>query len=119
MSVEIKKPLVIAVPFYVKWQTVVDLFTTACEGGSVYWCRMVTPRVEAGDMYESMMHGFTVATRKGDALVEVTPEMIEKGLRLLLEEDPERFFYLCNDDWDAEDADVFFQLCTFGKVIYA
>jgi hypothetical protein len=40
------------------------------------------------------------------------------GLSLLSEKFPERFVSIENGDYDAEDADVFFQLCVFNDVIF-
>jgi hypothetical protein len=46
-------------------------------------------------------------------------EAIERGLRLMAQEYPQRFANWHSENEDAEDGDVFVQLCLFGEVRYS
>ena len=95
----------------------VDQFITACEGGSNYWCKSVTPKGK-GDAYEAMMNGFEAIELESGKKHLVTRAMIQKGLKLMATSYSYHFSNMMTDDGDAETGDVFLQLCVFGELIY-
>lgn len=98
---------------------IVSLFISACEGGSNYWCKSVTPRPKKGDPYETMLGGFYVVEHDPEDVKRfVSVADIERAVRLLPTECPAAWTALLNDDTDAETADCFLQLCVFQKVVY-
>lgn len=99
---------------------VVDLFISACQGGSNYWCKELTPKGRHRDVYQAMLAGFRLIDTTGneDKKVDVTPAMIERGVQLFVAKEVRHYANFISDQWDAETADVFLQLCTFGEVIY-
>lgn len=101
-------------------EDVVSLFISACEGGSNYWCQSIIPKdaPKQPGAYEAMLEGFTVVNGEAQKTVKVTPAMIKKGLELWPNVEPLSFADFLTGDWDAETADIFLQLCTFGEVIY-
>lgn len=106
----------ITIPF--KWSRVVDLFISACEGGSNYWCKELTPRGRHKDHYEAMLGGFTLIELEDDKRHEVTPEMIQTALEQFPITQPRAFADWVAENDDAETADIFLQLCVFGEPIY-
>lgn len=100
-------------------QTIVDLFITACEGGSNYWCAKVTPTVKVeSDPYVDMLQGFTATDRETGRVIKVSPEQIQMGLARMAEQYPHHFQDMVNDNHDAVTADVLLQMCVFGELIY-
>lgn len=99
-------------------QMLVDLFVMACEGGSNYWAKSVTPAAKSGDAYESMLKGFVLVDGTDGKSIKVTPKMIAKAVKVFPKESPVQFEDVLNDTCDATTGDVFLQLCCFGKVIY-
>lgn len=101
---------------------IVDQFTVACEGGSNYWCKSVTPVNEpmfGEDAYSVMLRGFHVEEIDEDAAeVYVSPRDIQKAIDLWPNESPQSFTDFLNDDGDANTADIFLQLCAFQRVVY-
>lgn len=110
-------------------QRVVDLFISACEGGSNYWCQEVNPKAKSGDPYETMLDGFTVLDGTDGKGHTITPKDIEEALALFARGGPDEkygpegwgvahFSAWMDENDDATTADVFLQLCVFKKVIY-
>lgn len=99
-------------------QRIVDLFITACEGGSNYWCKELTPVGRSKDSYQAMLSGFTVIEFEGEKKRRVTVAAINNALRLFPVVCPQAFADLVAEQEDAETADQFLQLCVFGEVIY-
>lgn len=103
----------------------VDQFTSACEGGSNYWCHevenLVKPKgknIEAEDYYKLMLKGFTLVDRESGKTHNVTEEMVSKAIENIGETAPWVLSAILDENDDAETGDQFLQLCTFGKVIY-
>lgn len=123
------KPKVFKVPVEIPVSRIVDLFVSACEGGSNYWCKELTPASDKGDPYEAMLAGFTIIDGEQGKTIKVTPAKIKKAVDLFVSGGDERsygaegwsvqhFADLINENDDSTTADVFLQLCTFGRVIY-
>jgi hypothetical protein len=100
----------------------VDLFITACEGGSNYWCESVKPMGTTGGRYERMLGGFEVVEQEpssqGIDRYRVSPDGIAKGAQDCANKYPKVFTRIIEEQYDASDADVFLQCCTFGEVVY-
>jgi len=112
-----------------------DLISTAFEGGSNYWASVVfamaptkyTFRCElfASDekphpFYDNPLNegGYVMIKPDGHKAAKLNLESIEKGLELLAEKFPNRFVAICDEDYDAEDADVFLQLAILNEVVF-
>lgn len=126
------------VSYTVTRQRVAELLCSALEGGSNYWIEDVTPRKPSSWEFYSYpedhrvyQHDYpfnpggalsiTVDTEieSEPAQVHVLDEnAIQKGLTLFLETSPHRFAQLITEHADADDADVFLQLCLFGEILY-
>lgn len=103
--------------FSITRQRVIDLFISACEGGSNYWCAELTPKGN-GDAYMSMLAGFTVVESETAKKTVVTSKDIQGGLELMAKKYPRHFFDFLQENEDAVTADVFLQLCVFKDLIY-
>lgn len=98
-------------------EKIVDLFISACEGGSNYWCAELTPKGK-GDAYWAMLEGFEIIEIEDGKKRRVTPAMIQKAVKAFPVKEPRHFGNFLSDDADAETADAFLQLCVFGETIY-
>ena len=110
-GVATKKGILVKTQQLVAWQEVEDLVDTAVEQGIHHWvnssvviCNRVDYSVEL--------------TTKGGTTHNVDVEGLTTGLQLLADKHPRRFRHVVEQDIDAEDADVFMQLCVFGDVVY-
>lgn len=112
-----------------------DLISTAFEGGSNYWASVVfamaptnyTFRCElfASDetphpFYDNPLNegGYVMIKPDGHKAAKLNLESIEKGLELLAEKFPNRFVAICDENYDAADADVFLQLAILNEVVF-
>jgi len=114
-----------------------DLFVTALEGGSNYWYDLHETATTIMNKYK--MDGkivrpqsirFSEAIKAGEKIpvhdIEdgesllgyVELSKVEKAFALMQEKYPDHFADVINDNADAITADVFFQLCVMGEVIY-
>ena len=97
-------------------QQICDLFTTAVEGGSTYWC----VKMRFQNTHGSNLSYQDVKTFEGrDWCVEVWDEDEEPHTIILddfLRAFKARPFDL--DDYDAEDADCLVQQAAFGDIVY-
>lgn len=97
---------------------IVDLFISACEGGSNYWCQELTPTSKRKDPYEAMLDGFVLVDGEDGKKHTVTPAMIKTAVQIFPLQEPHHFGDFMSENDDATTADVFLQLCVFGKTIY-
>lgn len=118
------------VTFTVNDERVNDLLTSAFEGGSTYWCELVSvvrpkgknkgkylqdiPFLPGGvvilkDKEESGLNAETFALDRSS---------LETGLQTMANKFPYHFGLFMDENDDAETADVFLQCCLFGEVIY-
>lgn len=107
-----------AVEIEVSNKRIVDLFISACEGGSNYWCQELTPTSKRKDAYEAMLDGFILTDGESGKKHTVTPKMIDKAVQLFPTKEPRHFGDFMSENDDATTADVFLQLCVFGETIY-
>jgi len=99
-------------------QRIVDLFVSACEGGSNYWCKEVNPLGKAPGAYTAMLGGFTVVDGETGKSYEIGKAQIKKALELFPAKAPNQFAEFLSENDDAATGDCFLQLCVFGDVIY-
>jgi hypothetical protein len=120
------------------------ILSTAAEGGSTYWCSAARPIVngkrdengwvthESG-LFKNCInwiatikkHGVAYCDYEGFSYEEaeeknwhvLTRKMITDGCKKI-DKYPEIKRRLQHENYDAADADVFLQMCLFGKVIY-
>jgi hypothetical protein len=109
-------------------QRIADLMVTAIEGGINYWCgecRLITPHPfepkDGGNWYaDAKVWGGDFTIRLVDtenaADTYLTRCHFEDGLMRVAREFPERFLAITDEQYDAEDADVFVQLAAFREV---
>lgn len=97
---------------------IINLFITACEGGSNYWCNSLTPLGKNKDAYRAMLYGFTLTDGTDGKEHTVTSKDISKAINLMFTEYPHHFGDILKENDDAITGDVFLQLCVFGEVIY-
>lgn len=104
-----------------------DLYITAVEGGSNYWSRLAesNPDVLYYDIFnpewsiivEELSEKPSVVSRK-----KITLEDLNAGFVLLIHDThhttTHRVANILTDNFDVEDADVFFQFAVLGDVIY-
>lgn len=113
---------------------IADLVVTAFEGGSAYWCasaelttipayvpepdQVGVVRYSHHQVYDGDFE-FTVTTNDDEPeTFKVGPAKFQTGLNLFATKFPERFANWQKEDYDAEDADVFWQLTVLGDVVY-
>ena len=120
-----------------------DLIITAVEGGSNYWYFLDDEACKIIDKYKGIKKDFhgkfpmgtfseaiITAVDAGEKLaisdVEnsdeilgwLSKENIEKGEKIMYEKYPKFFASILGEEWDAETADVWFQLCTMGELVF-
>lgn len=105
------------VSLLIKRETIENLFISACEGGSNYWCKEIKPK-GGGDAYAAMFAGFIAVDGESEKKINVTPTKIKKAVQLMAAKEPRHFADVLGENEDATTGDVFLQLCCFGKVIY-
>ena len=97
-------------------QQICDLFTTAVEGGSTYWCVKMR--------FQNLSYQDVKTFEGRDWCVEVWDEDEEPHTIFLgdllraCEALPSCFLHLINEDYDAEDADCLVQQAAFGEIVY-
>jgi hypothetical protein len=113
-------------------QKIMDLITTAIEGGSNYWAKFKFPN-NYKDNYQSYeqipFQGGNIEVydiETDELLGYLNSASIKVGLQLMADrkdlkgkEVPARHFKaLATDNEDAETADVFMQLSVMGEIVY-
>lgn len=115
-------------------QSIVDeVLICALEGGSNYWyfineqlCTTPENFKRSGHVHyeflDKVYQGGTLTvfdaednnTPHGD----LTRESIQKGLDLMSKDHSETLFNIIDENYDANDADIFFQLCVLGEITF-
>lgn len=118
-----------------------DMLTGALEGGSNYWydlreaseeaiktvvpeldtLRKQTPFVDL--MWQAIEGGasipvFDIEDEEGEAIGHISLESIAKGEALMLANENEHFSDIIGEYDDATTADVWFQFCVLGELVY-
>lgn len=114
-----------------------DLLSTALEGGSNYWYLIEFTKAPSEVRYSSTHNGvpriqdypvnpggsLTICDQEetdtpGHETWTLDRAALERGMELLHTKFPDRYVSFLSGDYDAEDADVFLQLCLFSEVRY-
>ncbi len=56
--------------------------------------------------------------KNGEVLGELSKANIERGIEILEKDYPDYYSDVLTEDYDAESADIFFQLAVMGEVVY-
>jgi hypothetical protein len=122
-------------------KTQLDLLTTALEGGSNYWYKIRTeiPKITefktpenlndkgfqdcfANQMWEFAHNGNNIeiedAENEGEKIGDFNVKNIARGNALLLTKSKDVLSNIIAENWDAGDADVWFQLVVLGDIVY-
>jgi hypothetical protein len=110
---------------------VVNIYTTALEGGIGYWA--VCDEYRWQYLYEDWENGIVKPLEPDQVLVvlsdteetdfkneELTPAKIRAGVKLLIEKYPNKYQIIDDNQFhvDADGADLVVQLGLFGEVVY-
>ena len=110
---------------------VVDIYTTALEGGIGYWA--IADEYKWQYLYEDWEKGIVKPLEPDQVLVvlsdteddhfkdeELTPAKIRAGVKLLIEKHPHMYQIINDNEFhvDADGADAVVQLGLFGEIVY-
>lgn len=127
--------------------TLINLFVTALEGGSNYWYYILNTPNEVREIMqdqgityteaigEYVLNGGEIEIRDvetiddnelegseypdtGDILGYVNMDSLLDAINTVKEEYPDTFENILDDNYDANDADIFLQLATMGEIVY-
>lgn len=118
----------------------IDIIVTALEGGSNYWYMLnveefrnnLPPIEEIKEIGENMSERIGKALYNNEEFsinvydVEnneellgiVTHQSCKEALEEMVESYPEELNALLNEEYDADDADLFFQIATMGEIVF-
>ena len=122
-------------------ERVADLLCGALEGGSNYWynlpdlemVRMLTKEMKGQPIVDRIItavydHGasievydiedYNIDNDENEKLGDFNLAAIESGNNIMFNDYPNQFADVLNENDDAETADVWFQLCVMGKLVY-
>lgn len=114
-------------------QLIEDLFVTALEGGSNYWYMIRGEFPNKPDGYplstwliqQVLNNGLEVEIEdvendniNSNLLGKVNITNIQEAERRLIGSHPGHYAQIMGDNWDADNADVWFQLVVMQKVVY-
>jgi hypothetical protein len=101
-------------------QLICNLFVTAVEGGSTYWCRSMTftkggkpCSYQEPDSFEVDDWSVKVKAYE-DGVYEITPAKLAAAFTAR----PSDFFDMLEEDYDAGTADSLVQQAAFGDIVY-
>jgi hypothetical protein len=111
-----------------------DMLVGALEGGSNYWYWLGDDATEiikkySGEndplviaMWKAIKAGKTIPIRdyedRNEVIGSISMDSIVNGEMKMASEQPEHWANLVNETDDAETADVWFQFCTLGDIVY-
>jgi hypothetical protein len=113
-----------------------DLIVTAIEGGSNYWYYLPTSSVNlikkatpdekdeplSTRMWKAIKAGAIIPIHDvedpKEKIGEISLVSIEKGEQLLADKHSNHLADILNENEDANTADVWFQLCSLGEIVY-
>lgn len=130
--------IIIKIQQELKDDIIIDLLTTAIEGGSTYWCEGIyqtagfTPEKGKGPWYacpeQMAAKDFVIQVVEqeahddsGNIIHIVNRDKMIKALELMGNYGTPKGFHLrdvIEENWDAETADVWLQMAAFGEVVY-
>lgn len=123
---EYLKSMPLARPFTDKMLS--DILATAFEGGVGYWCCIEDYRIthslctsDPKYCWVPLYQGNSIQlcdAEDDDEKWELTRDDIELALTKIALERPQTYKRLLNEEYDADDADVFLQIAAIGEVTY-
>lgn len=115
-------------------QVIEDLIITALEGGSNYWywIEEFPSNFPAGNEplavrffdfiwnFKGKMKIYDIESdpKKPELLGTISKESVKEAFNIMAKEYSYNLGNILQDNWDANDADVLFQLAVMGKVIF-
>jgi len=110
-------------------ERVVDLLITAFEGGSNHWIDHVTPQFSYDQEDVEVNWYSTIPFMERDDWIikitdvegdehTVTKEVMRKGFEYLAEQHLSVLESIVEEDYDADDADIWLQLVVYRVVVY-
>lgn len=116
-------------------ELITDMLITAFEGGSNYWATLdkvdrthfvkgdslaenVARSVLSDKNYKLYVYDVESDEDELELLGTMTYASIEKAFNIMANEYPRRFSEIISGDYDADDADVFFQLAVMGEIVF-
>lgn len=114
---------------------IVDMLVTAFEGGSNYWATLgfvdrthfvkgnslaenVARSVLADKNYKLDVYDVESDEDEPELLGTMTYASIEKAFNIMANEYPEAYRNIITENYDADDADIFFQLAVMGELVF-
>ena len=111
-----------------------DLIVTALEGGSNAWYDIHDDLSDIKQKHNSDYISESIAREiwnnpefeldiydledEEEFLGTLTKESCEKAFQILLDKYPSVFANIINEEYDANDADIFFQLAVMGEIVF-
>lgn len=113
---------------------IIDLFVTSLEGGSNYWYYL--KNIPESIKYDVKHNGVSLSDALGEYVLSggevhfydiedkseflgsVDMNSILDAISLIKKEHPEVWERILTEEYDADDADVFLQLCVMGEVVF-
>ena len=112
-----------------------DLIVTALEGGSNFWYDLSDEAIKIINnatkgqkeplsirFWKALQNGAVIPINdieeEDSKIGEISLASIEKGEQLLADKYPSHLADILSESGDANTADVWFQLCTLGEVVY-
>lgn len=121
----------------IKQERILDLLTSALEGGSNYWYNIgvatnrrikeATKDMEDQPFVDRLFKAVELNTPKifildletGERLGDpLTPKSWQRGLEMMSVHYPQHFANFLSENDDADTGDVFFQLALMGELVY-
>lgn len=115
-------------------QRLIDVFVCALEGGSNNWYFIKNIPKEISEIKKSKNMAFSEAIGEyvltggqveicdvedeDEVLGYVNMDTILDAINLMKEKYPQNYTNIVNEEDDADDADIFFQLAVMGKVVF-
>jgi len=115
-------------------EDIIDLFVTSLEGGSNYWYYL--KNIPESIKYDVKYNGTSLSDALGEYVLSggevhfydiedeseflgsVDMNSILDAINLIKKEHPEVWERILTEEYDADDADVFLQLCVMGEVVF-
>lgn len=105
-------------------QQICDMFITAVEGGSAYWCSAMTFHKQGkpanyqheGTFIGYVWHVFVLPSEKPDdePYYQITPSSLALAFKAM----PVRMNAVVDGSYDADDADALIQQAAFGDIVF-
>lgn len=97
-----------------------NLVISAVEGGSNYWIRRanILKRSAKTGLYNHCLEGEVEIVPDGEENKVVNRQVLEQGFEVFKQTYPKHWNDVINENEDANTADIYFQCCLFGKVVF-